>query len=74
MSKGKDTNIFRHSSKGQSPWDAAIKDAEEMVNEAKKRIKILRSAIKGFEELKGAGHPWPGSDEAKALLGQDSDL
>jgi len=64
VSNKKDTGIFRHSSKATSPWDAAIKDAEQMIAEAKKRIAILRNAIRGFETLRDEGHPWPGTFES----------
>lgn len=63
MSKSDATNSFAHSSKDISPWDTAIKDAEQMVEEAKTRIRMLRSAIKGFELLRDSGHPWPGTSK-----------
>lgn len=73
MSNKKATVIFTHSSKTVSPWNTAIKDAEAMIEEAKGRIKTLRSAIRGFEVLRDGGHPWPGSNEAEQLLGRDSE-
>ena len=70
MSKSDAIDIFRQTSKTITPWDAAINDAEQMIEEAKTRIKMLRSAIKGFEFLRDSGQPWPGTPEARVKAAQ----
>lgn len=70
MSKRKDIIIFRHASKALNPWDVAIKDAEQMIADAKKQIATLRDAIRGFETLRDGGHPWPGSSQKCARSGR----
>jgi len=41
-------------------WDAVIVDAQQKLEEAKKRVKGLRRAIRNFTKLRDAGQPWPG--------------
>jgi hypothetical protein len=70
MSKTNATTIFRHRGKSLTPWDVAIRDAESMIVESKKRIATLRAAIQGFQTLRDAGHPWPGE---KSMAASDAD-
>ena len=74
MSKSNATTNFRRDDKSVKSWDAAISEADRLIEDAKRRIATLRAAKRGFEMLKNENHPWPGSPEAHRLLGQDSDL
>jgi len=43
-----------------SPWDEAIKDAQNQLVEAKRRVFRLEEAIVAFKENKKRGESWPG--------------
>jgi len=59
MSKKKDTDIFAHTSKPVTAWDAAIKDTQKMIEDSKRKIAGLRRSIRTFEELRDSGVPFP---------------
>ncbi len=49
----RDITVNRNLTKCDNKWDRAIQDA-------KRNIARLESAIKTYEERKAAGEPWPG--------------
>jgi hypothetical protein len=61
MSKKSPNTICTNKSKSLSGWDAAITDAQEQIEEAKRRISRLRQAIKTFEGFRDRGEPFFGN-------------
>lgn len=44
-------------------WDAAIKDAKELIHSFEQKIKRLRESIQVFEQERDDGKLWPGDKE-----------
>lgn len=40
-------------------WDAAIADAEKMIQEAQAKIRNLKKSVAAFQRLRDAGEPFP---------------
>lgn len=49
-----------------NPWELAISDAQNKINQAQKQISALRRAIRAFQVMRDSGEPWPGSVEVSA--------
>jgi hypothetical protein len=43
-----------------SGWDAAITEAQRLIGGQKEKIAGVKRAIRAFEDLRDAGHPFPG--------------
>jgi hypothetical protein len=78
MSKAKGSTDFARESKSANGWDSAISDAEEMIQEAKEKIKRLKRSIQTFISMRERGVPFPDEPEtfeaSDGLLGQEGDL
>jgi hypothetical protein len=80
LSKEKATSIFTQTSKPITSWDALIADAEEMIGEAREKIKRLEQSIGIFTQLRDEGQPFPSEKPKRRnratapLLGQTRDL
>ena len=48
-----------------NPWEMAIKDAKNKIEQAKAQIVGLRRAIRAFEVMRDSGEPWPGSGKSQ---------
>lgn len=60
MSKKLSSDLSKKQQKSLSLWDAAITDAERMIEEAKGRIEELTFSIHFFRKQRDAGEPFPG--------------
>lgn len=47
-----------------SGWDRGIADSQEMIKEAKERIKVLKRGIQHFAAMRQRGVPFPGERHA----------
>jgi hypothetical protein len=71
MSKTKSSTDFIQMSKNENNfWDEATLEAEKQIEEAKKKIKILKNSIESFKILRESGEPFlsgdTGQNEAKS--------
>ena len=66
-------NSLRHMSNSVNAWDAAIADAQALIEQEKGKVRALRQAIKKFERLRNRGVAFPVGPPDR-VLGQDSDL
>ena len=44
-------------------WDEAITDANELVQDFRKKVATLKRSIKAFERLRDSGVPFPGENK-----------
>jgi len=47
-----------------SPWDAAIKEAQRQLVHARRRAEGLERAVKNWTKLRDEGIPWPEAQSA----------
>jgi hypothetical protein len=66
MGHGVQENSIRQLSKSLSGWELAIYDANQMILEAKEKVRQLKIALRRLERLKANGVPYPKSVEAGA--------
>jgi hypothetical protein len=70
MTKILSRDLSKKQQKSLTGWDAAIADAERMINEAKETIETLKFSIHSFKAARDRGEPFPSEQtkqrEAKA--------
>jgi hypothetical protein len=61
MKKKLSSNLSKNQQKPFSAWDAAIADAEQMMQEAKARAEDLEFSIHAFKQMRDSGELFPGT-------------
>lgn len=61
-----DTEVDRSEMRGDCLWNAAITDAEKMIQDAKNKITHLKRSVESFKYLRDCGEPFPGGDKIQA--------
>jgi hypothetical protein len=49
------------STKKESRWDQAIRDAQDTIAKCRRKIESMEAAIEAFKKDRDAGTPWPGT-------------